>query len=71
MENVFIKKENLNNWIAKYFFKDLISISDLLDLIEELDEEIQTLKEHIEYLEQEEDNIDELVDEQILMNRGV
>lgn len=71
MENVFIKKENLNNWIAKYFFKDLISISDLLDLIEELDEEIQTLKEHIEYLEQKEDNIDELVDEQILMNRGV
>lgn len=71
MENVFIKKENLNNWIAKYFFKDLISIDDLLDTIEELDEEVQTLKEHIEYLEQEKDNIDELVDEQILMNRGV
>lgn len=70
MEKVFIKKEDLNKWTAKYFYKDLISIEDMLDVIEQLDEDVEALKEHIEYLEQPKDNIDELVDEQILMNKG-
>ena len=49
MNEVYVKKENLGRWIAKYFNKDdLISIDDLLECIEELDSELEHLKEEFE-----------------------
>ena len=72
MGNVFIKKEDLSKWVGKYFNKDLISIDDLLDLIEELDSDVEYLKDQIEEIEQpkEYDNIDEIVDHYLLDRRG-
>lgn len=50
MEDVYIKVADLNKWIAKYFpRKDLISINDILTVIENLDEELEALK--LEYEE--------------------
>ena len=71
MEDVYIKREDLNRWVAKYFYKDFISISDLIDTIEELDDRIEYLESTIDEMKIKHDNIDELVDEQILMNKGV
>lgn len=71
MNDIYIKKDILNRWTAKYFFKDLISINDLIDVIEELDDKISNLENEIDEMKTEHDNIDELVDEQILMNKGV
>lgn len=57
MDNVYLKKEELQSWIAKYFTKDLVSIDDLICCIEDLDDEIDTLKTKIEDMEQDiEDN---------------
>ena len=49
MENVYILKKDLNRWIAKYFDKDLISIDDMLAVIESLDEEKEHLEEQLEH----------------------
>ena len=57
MNNVFIKKEELNEWVAKHFKGDLISINDMISVIEDLDSEIDRLEEKIEDIEQDiEDN---------------
>ncbi len=58
MDNVYIKKQDVNKWIGKYFpNKDLISIDDLIGCIEDLDSEVESLKEKYEDLEQDlEDN---------------
>lgn len=49
MDSVYIDKGELNSWIAKYFpKKDLISIDDLIGVIEDLDSEIEELKEEKE-----------------------
>lgn len=57
MEEVYIKKDYLNKWVAKYFNKDLISINDLIGVIEDLDSEVDDLKYKIEQMEQDiEDN---------------
>lgn len=58
MNQVYIKKEDVNKWIGKYFEKqDLISIDDLISVIEDLDSEVERLKEKIEDIEQDiEDN---------------
>lgn len=48
MNKVYILKDELNSWISKYFNKDLISVDDLISCIEDLDEEIDELKELIE-----------------------
>ena len=53
MNNVFIKKEELNEWVAKYFKGDLISIDNMISVIEDLDSEIDRLKERIEDIEQD------------------
>ena len=54
MDEVFIRKEDLNKWEAKYFpNKDLISINDLLDVITDLDSDVTYLKEKIEDMEQD------------------
>ena len=58
MDNVYIKKDDLNRWIGKYFpNKDLISIDDLLSTIEELDADYEHLKEEFDDFKQNvEDN---------------
>ena len=66
MENVYIKREDLNRWVAQYFRYDLISVQELIEVIEELDDEISHLKETIEELETKHDNIDELTDEYLI-----
>ena len=48
MENVFIKREELNKWIAKYFKEDLVSLEDLLRVLEDLEFELDSLKEEFE-----------------------
>lgn len=47
MDNVYIKKQDLPNFLQKYFDKELITIDDLLGTIEELDGEIDHLEEKI------------------------
>lgn len=57
MNEVYIKKEELNEWLRKYFKGDLISIDDMISVIEDLDSEIDRLNEKIEDIEQDkEDN---------------
>ena len=58
MDQVYIKKEDVDKWIGKYFpNKDLISIDDLIRCIEDLDSEVKRLEEKIEDVEQDiEDN---------------
>ena len=54
MDEIYIKKENLCNWIAKYFpTKDLISIDDLISVIEDLDSEKDELQEELDDLKNE------------------
>lgn len=46
MNRVYIDKGELNSWVAKYFpTKDLISIDDLIGCIEDLDAELEEIKE--------------------------
>ena len=57
MEKVFIKREELNKWIAKYFKEDLVSIDDILRVLEDLEFELDSLKEEFEdYKQMVEDN---------------
>lgn len=53
MNNVYIKKEELNEWLRKYFNGDLISINDMISVMEDLVGEIDRLKEKIEDVEQD------------------
>lgn len=54
MDNVYIKTENLNSWVSKYFKnKDLVSIEDLISLIEDLADEAEHWKEKFEDLEED------------------
>lgn len=50
MNEVYIDMRKQNRWISKYFTKDLVSVSDLLDCIEDLDSENEKLKLEIEEL---------------------
>ena len=57
MDNIYIKATDVNEWISKYFNKDLISVGDLIGCIEDLDSEVDRLKEELEDLKQDiEDN---------------
>lgn len=58
MDRVFIKVEDLNKWVAKYFpGKDIISVDDLIGTIEDLDDDITNLKDKIKDFERDiEDN---------------
>jgi len=61
MNDVYIKKEDVNKWIGKYFKKDLISVDDLISVIEDLDSEVQNLESKIHELKNcnKEENWDE------------
>lgn len=58
MDQVYINKQDINRWVGKYFpNKDLISIGDLLGVIEDLDLDVYRLNEKYEDLERDlEDN---------------
>lgn len=51
MNDIYIRKEDLNTWIAKHFKSELISVEDLIGCIEDLDGEIDDLRYKIEELE--------------------
>ena len=50
MNEVYVDMRKENEWIRKYFDADFVSVSQLLDCIENLDGEIDNLKEEIEKL---------------------
>lgn len=57
MDKVYILKEDVNEWIGKYFGnKDLVSVDELLDIIENLDDEVNNLKEEIKNIKQDRDD---------------
>lgn len=57
MDEIYLKTNELNSWIAKYFDKDLISIDDLIGVIEDLDGEVEDWKMKYEELQNDlEDN---------------
>ena len=67
MNEVYIDMRKENKWISKYFTKDLVSIDELLNCIEDLDSEIEGLKLTIKELskseeEKYEDHLCELAD---------
>lgn len=53
MSDIYVRAQELNSWVAKYFDKDLISIDDLIGVIEDLDSEVDDLKYKIEQMEQD------------------
>jgi tetrahydromethanopterin S-methyltransferase subunit B len=55
MKEVYIRRDELNEWIAKHFTKDLLSIEDLIGCIEELDYRIDDLKEKLDRYENPEE----------------
>lgn len=50
MDEVFIDMRYQNDWIKKYFNADFVSIEQLIGCIEDLDGEIEHLKEEINEL---------------------
>ena len=55
MDDVYIKTDYLTEWMKKKYFsnKEFVSIDDLISLIEDLDGDIEVLKETKERLEQD------------------
>lgn len=52
MENVYIKVQDMNKWVAKHFpNQDLVTIEEILGVIEELDSELETKKREYKELE--------------------
>ena len=48
MDEVFIDMRNQNKWIQKYFpNKDFVSIDELIGCIEDLDGDVESLKEEL------------------------
>lgn len=48
MDQVYIKKNDLSEWTQKYFKEDLVSVDDLIRVIEDLDNEIDRVKEEFD-----------------------
>jgi len=53
MNEVYVKRESLGKWVAKYFYTDIVTIDELIGCIEDLDGEIENLKDRIEDMEEE------------------
>lgn len=52
MDQVYIKVQDMNKWVAKYFpNQDLVTIEEILSVIEELDSELENEKIKYEELE--------------------
>lgn len=48
MDQVYIKKNDLSEWTQKYFKEDLVSVDDLIRVIEDLDNELDRVKEEFD-----------------------
>lgn len=53
MDEIFINIKYQNEWIRKYFTKDFITINELIGVIEDLDSEVEYLKEQIQDMKEE------------------
>lgn len=53
MNEVYIDMRKENEWIRKYFNADFVSIDQLIGCIEDLDGEVEHLKEEYKSLEQD------------------
>lgn len=57
MDQVYIKKTDLSEWTQKYFKEDLVSVDDLIRVIEDLNNEVDSIKEEFnDYKRMVEDN---------------
>lgn len=57
MADLYIKTNDLYKWLRKYFpKKDLITIDELINLIDTLDGEVEHLKEQLEDVIQDRDD---------------
>lgn len=72
MNEVYIDMRKESKWISKYFNKDLVSIEELLGVIEDLDSELESLQEKYDDLKQDmEDNYRPIpIEEQIGTFKG-
>ena len=52
MGEIYIKKSDLSDYLGKLFTKDLISIDDLLNKLEDLSFEVEHLEETIKDMQQ-------------------
>ena len=59
MNEVYIDMRKENKWISKYFTKDLVSIDELLNCIEDLDSKISDLELEIEELKTPDEDPDD------------
>lgn len=64
MDKIYIKAEDVNKWISKYFNgQDVVSVDYLIGIIEELDEELERLNKELEDTKQNyEDNYKQISD---------
>lgn len=64
MDKIYIKAEDVNKWISKYFNgQDLVSVDYLIGIIEELDDEVERLNKELEDTKQNyEDNYKQISD---------
>ena len=64
MDKIYIKAEDVNKWISKYFNgQDVVSVDYLIGIIEELDDEVERLNKELEDTKQNyEDNYKQISD---------
>ena len=64
MDKIYIKSEDVNKWISKYFDgQDVVSVDYLIGIIEELDEEVERLNKELKDTKQNyEDNYKQISD---------
>ena len=55
MDEVFIDMRYQNDWIKKYFNADFVSIEQLISCIEDLDGEIEELKDELKKIKNPEE----------------
>lgn len=70
MNDVYIRAEDLNRWIVRNLpqNRDLYSIDDLIGAIEDLDSEVERLKNIIDEMEQDiEDNYKPITKEEMYL----
>lgn len=53
MDEVYIRRSDLNNYITKYFNSEFITIDDLISVIEHLDKDLDSLQEQYDDLKQD------------------
>lgn len=66
MDEVYVDMRKENEWIRKYFHADFVSVSQLIGCIEDLDGEIELLKEKLEEVAEEPDEYDKWHDNKMM-----